>query len=86
LRTIRTDKQADSSLDQQPAGPRWRPRLLPRFMSINDWTDYSGLGRTRTYEAIKRGDIETLLVGGRRLIDVQSGLSYLETKRVPAKT
>jgi excisionase family DNA binding protein len=39
-----------------------------RAFRINEFCAAYGLGRTKTYDLIKRGKLRTVLVGGRRLI------------------
>jgi hypothetical protein len=48
-------------------------------MSIPDWCDYSGLGRTATYELVAQSRLRTIKVRKRRLVDVDAGVAYLES-------
>jgi hypothetical protein len=42
------------------------------------------MGRTATYDAINRGDLLTIKIGRRRLIDVEHGLCWMQSKAAPA--
>lgn len=70
---------------ERPSGPSWIPNgktklvIRPRFMVINEWIKYSGIGRTSTYELIAQGKLKTIVVGRRRLVDVDAGITYLES-------
>jgi hypothetical protein len=37
------------------------------------------MGRTTTYEAIGRGDLRAVKVGGRTLVDVDHGIGWLDS-------
>lgn len=56
--------------------------LRPAYMCIDDWVAFSGTGRTVAYEHITSGKIGSILVGRRRLIDVESGLAFLASLAV----
>jgi excisionase family DNA binding protein len=46
-------------------------------VSVRTATQLSGLGRTRIYEAIGRGEIASIRIGRRRLIDFESLRRFL---------
>jgi hypothetical protein len=48
---------------------------IPQFLTA------SGIGRSKTYDLINEGEIQSVLVGKRRLIIVQSYLDYLERQK-----
>jgi hypothetical protein len=50
-------------------------------MPIPQFLGASGIGRSKTYELINEGEIQSVLVGKRRLIIVQSYLDYLERQK-----
>jgi hypothetical protein len=51
--------------------------------SVKDAIEATGLGETRLYELIKYGHVESVLVGGKRLIKVPSLLRLLESDFQP---
>lgn len=55
------------------------PSVSPSFATIPDWCALSGMGRTLTYEALRRGDLVARKVGDRTLIDVERGLVWLNS-------
>jgi hypothetical protein len=57
-------------------------RLLPAYMGVPAWVEYSGTGRTVAYAHITSGRIRSILVGRRRLVDVESGLEFLASLAV----
>jgi hypothetical protein len=50
-------------------------------MPIPQFLGAAGIGRSKTYELINEGEIQSVLVGKRRLIIVQSYLDYLERQK-----
>ena len=55
------------------------PTTLPRYATIKEWCRISGMGRTVTYERIAAGDLRAVKLGARVLIDVGTGLAWLNT-------
>ncbi len=53
----------------------------PLALSIKSAVAYSGIGRSTLYEAIRRGEIETLKIGARRLIPREALRSWLLSHR-----
>jgi hypothetical protein len=51
--------------------------------NVKEAIEATGLGNTRIYELINRGEIETVVNGGRRLIKVPSLLRLLESDFEP---
>ncbi len=49
----------------------------PYFATIDDWCRLSGMGRTRTYDAIGRGYLKAVKLGNRTLVDVETGLAWM---------
>ena len=49
----------------------------PKYATIPDWQRISGMRRTATYEALGRGDLRSIKLGTRVLIDVETGLAWL---------
>lgn len=45
---------------------------LPLTVSVNEAIAMIGIGRTRLYELIASGDIKTVKIGRRRLVQVES--------------
>jgi len=54
-------------------------RISPAYASIVDWCRLTGMGRSTTYEALGRGDLQAIKLGTRTLIDVAHGLAWLAT-------
>jgi hypothetical protein len=52
----------------------------PEFVTIPEWQDRSGMGRSSTYEAIGRGEIIARKIGGSTLIDWQHGKNWLHSR------
>jgi excisionase family DNA binding protein len=48
--------------------------------TISEACEVTGLGRTKLYELIGDGHLSTITVGRRRLVEVRSLLSLLESK------
>jgi excisionase family DNA binding protein len=62
--------------------PRTPPKDIP-FMqrptcTIKEACNAAGMGRTKFYELIKSGEIKTVAVGRRRLVQVPSLLKFLK--------
>jgi hypothetical protein len=72
---------ADGGATQASVISRGRRKLCirPRFMSIPHWCDYSGMGRTATCELMAKGQLRTIKVRKRRLVDVDFGVAYLDS-------
>jgi hypothetical protein len=51
--------------------------INPKYATIPDWQGLSGMRRTSTYEALGRGDLRSIKIGSRVLIDVEAGLAWL---------
>ena len=54
-------------------------RYTPRYAPIEVWQALSFMTRSATEDAIARGDMRVIKVGGRKLIDVRAGLAWLGT-------
>gem|GEM_PF-3826800 len=52
----------------------------PKFMTMNDWSRFSGISRSKTYELLSSGELEAVKAGGRTLIDVDQGLGWLSSR------
>jgi len=51
----------------------------PKFAPIPQWCVISGMSRTATYNALGRGDLKAVKLGVRTLLDVEAGLSWLQS-------
>jgi len=51
--------------------------LRPKYGPLDTWQQISGLGRSKTYETLKTGELRGIKVGRRLLIDVEAGLAAL---------
>jgi len=49
-------------------------------MTMNDWSRFSGISRSKTYELLSSGELEAVKAGGRTLIDVDQGLGWLSSR------
>jgi excisionase family DNA binding protein len=54
----------------------------PLAHSINGTCDQLGVGRTKIYDLISRGDLETVRIGSRRLVTHRSLEALLDRYRV----
>ncbi len=53
--------------------------LTPARTTVSGWCALSGMGRSATYEALGRGDLQAVKLGTRTLIDVARGLAWLNS-------
>ena len=49
----------------------------PHYAPIPRWCAMSGMGRSKTYDHLGRGDLRAVKVGNRTLIDVAHGLTWM---------
>jgi hypothetical protein len=61
-----------------------RPQITPAVMSINDFSAWARLGRTRIYEEINAGALPSFKIGRRRFIKATDATAWLEEKIGPA--
>ena len=52
---------------------------------INEFCSLSGLGRTRVYELIGTGDLESITIGKRRLVIIESYRRLIERQKEAPK-
>ena len=52
--------------------------MQPITATVNDFRRLSGLGRDKIYELIGTGDLQSVLIGGRRFIVIASYLALIE--------
>jgi excisionase family DNA binding protein len=50
---------------------------IPELLTINEFTQWARIGRTRTYEEIGRGALRALKIGRRTLITRDDALAWL---------
>ena len=53
--------------------------MTPKFISVKGWCELSGLGRTSTFAALRRGELRAVKRGTKTLIDVDHGLAWLNS-------
>ncbi len=58
--------------------------VMPKYATMTDWCQLSGLSRSVTYELIGLGHLKAVKLGARTLIDVEHGLAQIAT--MPAAT
>ena len=63
----------------EAARPQTVPFAQKLTCTINEACEMTGLGRTKLYELIGDGHLATTTVGRRRLVEVRSLLSLLES-------
>jgi hypothetical protein len=51
---------------------------LPLYMPIKEWCKLTRMSRSKFYSLMKRGLLRTKKLDGRRFIDVQHGLKFLD--------
>ena len=73
-------QQSQVSLSAPKAAePSTMPFAQRLTCTIDEACEVTGLGRTKLYELIGAGQLDTTTVGRRRLVGVSSLLSFLET-------
>src|SRR5829696_4607248 len=55
-------------------------RLGTLIDPIREWCRLSSMGRTRVYEEAGLGNLRTIKVGGRSLVDLSAGLAWLDSQ------
>jgi hypothetical protein len=50
-----------------------------KFATIRTWEEISGMGRSKTYEELGKGNLRAVKSGRSTLIDVDHGLEYLRS-------
>ncbi len=50
-----------------------------RALTIDDYSRFYRVGRTKTYDLINSGTLKSVLIGGRRLIPVDAAEALLKT-------
>jgi hypothetical protein len=58
--------------------------LRPKFVSVRDFSKLSGIGRTRIYAHLSKGNLRAVKVDGSTLIDAEHGLGWIAA-RPPAE-
>jgi hypothetical protein len=51
--------------------------VILKYCSMETWTSLSGMSRSRSYDALKAGDLRAKKQGTRLLIDVDHGLAWI---------
>jgi hypothetical protein len=51
----------------------------PQFCTIADWLAISGLSRRVTYDRLGTGELKSIKLGTRTLIDCEAGLAWLRS-------
>jgi hypothetical protein len=54
-----------------------RDILRPKYGPLDTWQQISGVGRSKTYEMLKTGELRGIKLGKRLLIDIEAGLATL---------
>jgi hypothetical protein len=69
------------SREEIPRTPRGveTPAGLPvQYVTVAEWMRMTGMGKTSVYEALAQGGwLKSIKLGAKRLIDVETGLTYL---------
>jgi hypothetical protein len=55
------------------------PPNYPHYATMPEWVRLSGVSRSRTYTALERGEVRGKKLGKRLLVDVASGLKWLDS-------
>ena len=55
------------------------PTFKPEFLTIQQWCAYTGMSRTGTDAALRRGDLRAKRLGRRVLVDVAQGTGWLRS-------
>lgn len=51
--------------------------ITPRYVSIAQWCEISGVGRTVTYQLLGEKVLKAVKIGRRTLIDLEHGLRWM---------
>ncbi len=51
---------------------------MPRLISVNEFCRTFGIGRTKAYEVLKSGQLRSVKVGSRTLIDMESAHAWAD--------
>jgi hypothetical protein len=70
-----------SSFDAATAGSIWDPHIT---MPVPQFLGAAGFGRTKYYELIDSGELETILISRRRLVVIDSYRRMIERQRAIA--
>lgn len=54
-------------------GPAWQSQLL----RVTDAAEYLGISRTKLYQLVKAGEIETIKLGGSRRVTLGALFNYV---------
>ena len=66
-------------MNEEEMRARSETDLTPAFATIPDWCRISGMGRTATYQALSRRDLQARKLGKAVLVDVRAGLAWMDT-------
>lgn len=58
---------------------------IPYLCSISDAATALGIGRTKTYEMLNSGELESIQIGTRRLVKMESIQAFIERAAGDAK-
>jgi predicted DNA-binding transcriptional regulator AlpA len=72
--------RADGTLSGGYAAPTVRPEI-PITATIPEFRRISGISRSRIYELLDAGELQSVHIGVRRLIIIQSYLDLIERQR-----
>lgn len=67
-----TEPPAQGALGHTSATP-----VRGRYGSLDEWCALSGLGKTRSYQLLRDGDLKAKKIGRRTLIDLDAGMAWL---------
>ncbi len=65
---------------QSTAPTAENPPLAKAALTINEWCELWRVGRNTAYNEIARGELQTIRIGGRRLITVEQNAAYAARK------
>jgi hypothetical protein len=72
--------RVDGTLSVGGAAPTVRP-AIPITATIPEFRRISGISRSRIYELLDAGELQSVHIGVRRLIIIQSYLYFIERQR-----
>jgi excisionase family DNA binding protein len=56
------------------------PPLAKAALTINEWCELWRVGRNTAYNEIARGELQTIRIGGRRLVTIEQNAAYAARK------
>jgi excisionase family DNA binding protein len=69
-----------STAIQPPSARAAAEPLQPKYCSITQWCEMTGVGRRTVYDLLGSGDLRAIKVGSKTLIDCEHGMAWLRSR------